>query len=112
MNGILVPFFVFCMTQRIFLFSLRASEFFRGKEREKKSSKLLEVGQVKGSVLLFSPPLPSPILVVVVELAELATCFRPGKSTLTYPGIRGVGKKLSLLFLDPLLSVLPPREGK
>ncbi len=80
--------------------------FLEGKRGRKKSSKLLEVGQVKGSVLL------SPILVVVVELAELATCFRPRKSTLTYPGIRGVGKKLSLLFLDPLLSVLPPREGK
>ena len=60
--------------------------------------------QVKGSVLL------SPILVVVVELAELATCFRPRKSTLTYPGIRGVGKKLSLLFLDSFLFV-HPREG-
>ena len=91
------------MTQRIFLFSLRASEFFL---REREGEKISQAFG-SGASERVSPPLLSPILVVVVELAELATCFRPRKSTLTHPGIRGVGKKLSLLFLDLFPSVLP-----
>ncbi len=94
------------MTQRIFLFSLRASEFFL---REREGEKISQAFG-SGASERVSPPLLSPILVVVVELAELATCFRPRKSTLTYPGIRGVGKNFHFSSSIPSFSFTQGRE--